>query len=466
MEQTSTAAVESAPAVQSISAELDSMFEGVGASDSGATETSSEAAPTSPQDSTVQPAPPPELKAEDRTVEEEAATTETTEPAVEAAAETVPVAEEDRAGEEYEIRGKKWIRYPEARGKEVFAGYQTSKALAKELGLAGPATPEHIQSLARDKALLDGIDFDAMSADPADQARAFRYLFSTARKAYEGGHTGHNPHETMADALLHAASSTAPDVVAGLEHHFTQQAFNRLYDKAVAVGLDTDAGKALLASAQRAEQALTGDYRKRADLAKQTADPMSARARELDAKQQRIDEFESNRAQHEWKAWNTGTNAAIDSGVSGTITNILKPVVDSLKQFPETQKNVEIRLRTEIKDALAADQRFKSERERFFKQAGIAGNESIRDSWRARIVQLYTAKAEQVLREKAPAILSESARAVKAKSDKTHERLKGSQQLRGTPAGGVAPNGATAPSAANGKFDSRSWANEFEAAFN
>jgi hypothetical protein len=56
--------------------------------------------------------------------------------------------------------------------------------------------------------------------------------------------------------------------------------------------------------------------------------------------------------------------------------------------------------------------------------------------------------------------------AIKAKSDKTHERLKGTQQLRGTPAGGHAPNGTTGPPSGSEKFDSKSWAREIDAAFN
>lgn len=429
--------------------------------ESSASETEGTPAETNPQDSTVQPPSPDDFEPE---------STEAKEPATAAAKaplEAVPVDEEDRSGEEYEVRGKKWIRYPEARGKEVFAGYQAAKALAKDLGLQGPVTPDTIKALASDKALLDNIDFDVMSPDPAEQARAFKYLFTTARKARDGEHTSHNPHETMADALLDAASQAAPEVIEGLEQRITAVTLNRLYDKAVKAGLDTTAGQELLASVQRTDQALTGTFRKRADLAKQvTVDPLAARAQELDAKESRIQEYERGQAEAQMRQWNSGTNAAIETGVSGAIAGIIKPVAASLKNFPQTQKNVEIRLRQEIKDALLADPKFKVERERYFKQANIAGSESVRDGWRARIVQLYTSKAEQVLREKAPAILSESAQAIKAKSDKTHERLKGTQQLRGTPAGGSAPNGTTAVTASNGKFDSKTWAAEFEAAFN
>jgi hypothetical protein len=464
MEDTGAVAAAS-PEATTISAEIDSLFAD-SPSDSTAEETSTPETPVNPQDSTVQPPTPDAYEAADEEPPAEESTPATAaKPPVEAAP---PAPGDDEVpGEEYEQRGKKWIRYPEARGKEVYAGYQTARALAKDLGLTQPLTPETAKTLVADKTLLDNIDFDVMSADPVDQAKAFRYLFATARKAYEGGHTGHNPHATMADALLYAAENAAPEVVAGLEHRITENTFNSLYQKAVAAGLDTEAGKVLLASVQRADQALTGTYRKRADLAKApVADPLSARAQELDAKENRIRDYEDRQASQNWQQWNNGTNSSIESGVAGAIASILKPVAASLKNFPETQKNVEIRLRQEIKEALHTDQRFAAERERYFKQASIAGNESIRDGWRARIIQLYTSKADQVLREKAPAILSESALAIKAKSDKTHERLKGTQQLRGTPSGGVAPNGTTAPPSNSGKFDSRSWAQEFEAAFN
>jgi hypothetical protein len=471
MEDTGTPAASSTVAATSISAELDAMFEGVGSeTDSSSTETETtpvETAPEdNPQDSTAHDPSPMDFEPEEADAKEAPPPAEAKPVEAEAPPQT-PVADDDKEGEEYEIRGKKWIRYPEARGKEVFAGYQASKALAKELGLFGPLTPEMIQELAGEKKLLDHIDFDAMSADPTEQARAFRYLFTQARKAYEGQITKHNPHETMADALLYAAETAAPEVIQGIEHRVTQQTFNQLYAKAVAAGLDTDAGKQLLASVQRAEQALTGNYRKRADLAKQaTSDPIDQRLRQVEAREQNLQRSEESRARQEWQDWSNGTKAAVDSGIDKSIANIMKPVTASLKNFPETRKNVEIRLQQEITDALLKDQRINNERQSYYKQASIAGSESVRNGWRARIVQMYTARAEQILRDKAPAILSESALAIKARSDKTHERLKGTQSLRGTPAGGVAPNGTTAPSTGNGKFDSKSWAAEFEAAFN
>jgi len=467
MEDPGSVAAVASPTATTISAEIDSMFaDAASETESPSVETTSPASEPNPQDSTVQPPTPETYEA----AEEEPAPAEEAAPPAKPAVEATPPApgDDEAPGEEYEQRGKKWIRYPEARGKEVFAGYQAAKTLSKELGLDGPITPDTIKSLASDKTVLDSIDFDTMSADPAEQARAFAYIFKTAEKAFKGGHTAYNPHETMADALLHAASKAAPEVIHGLEQRINAHTFDKLYKQAVTAGLDTEAGKELLASVQRADQALTGQYRKRAELTKQpaAADPLAAERADLAQQRQSIEDKEYAAAKAEWDQWNTGTKAAVETNVSGAIAKALEPVAASLKNFPETRKNVEIRLREELKNVFLTDQRFAGERERFYKQASIAGNESIRDGWRARLIQLYTSRAEQVLREKAPAILSESALAIKAKSDKTHERLKGTQSLRGTPAGGIAPNGATAPSAGGGKFDSQSWAKEFDAAFN
>jgi len=473
MEEPGALAASSTPAATSISAEIDSLFADAGSesseTESAASETESSSTETAgnPQDSTVQPPSPSDFEPEGTEPAVETKAPATAPEPVEAAPE---VPEDERGGEEYEQRGKKWIRYPEARGKEVFAGYQAARTLQKELSLTGPMTPEVVQSLANDRKILDGIDFDLMSPDPAEQARAFRYLFNTAKKAHDGQHTAHNPHATMADALLDAAAKTAPEVIHGLEQRITAHTFDKLYRKALAAGLDTEAGQHLLSSVQRADQALTGQYRKRSELtgaqAAQAPDPLAAERAELQRRTQSIEQDENNRAQAQWDEWGRGTKAAAEAAVDGSIANILKPVAASLKNFPQTQKNVEIRLLSEVREAIAQDQKFGIERERCIKQASIAGSESVRESWRARLVNLYTSKADQILRERAPAILSESAQAVKAKSDKTHERLKGTQQLRGTPGGGVAPNGTTAPATGGGKFDSRSWAQEFEAAFN
>jgi hypothetical protein len=475
MEEPGSGPASSTPAALSVSAELDAMFDDV-TSDSPVEETTStESVKTSeanPQDSTVQPPSPIDFEADDDTpaVEDDAPKTPAkteSEPAPEVEAAS-PISDEDKEGEEYEIRGKKWIRYPEARGKEVFAGYQASKALQRELGYDQPVTPEAVKQLAGDKALLDNIDFDVMSNDPADQARAFRYLFTTARKAYDQGHAAHNPHATMADAFLHAAETSAPEVIAGIEHRVTQETFNRLYQKAIAAGIETEAGKELLNSVQRAEQALTGNYRKRADLAKQPPPPdkIDQRLQVVEAREAEQAAQQSQQAKAAWDYWYEGTRGAIWEGITGAIGNVIKPVAGSFKNFPETQKNVETRLREEVREALNADRKLASLREQYVKQASIAGSESVRDGWRARLVQMYAAKADQVLRDKAPKILSETAANIKARSDKTHQRLQGTQSLRGTPAGGSAPNGTTAPASGNNKFDSKSWANEFEAAFN
>jgi hypothetical protein len=474
MEDSGALAAAASPAATSISAEIDTMFADAvsdSTNDSPSEESAAPETTPNPQDSTVQPKTAIDFEPGD----DEAPAPTPAEPEKAAVAakpaeplEAVPVGDEDAPGEEYEQRGKKWIRYPEARGREVYAGYQTAKVLSKELGLDGPVTPEIVRTLANDKTILDHIDFDVMSPDPAEQARAFRYLFTTAKKAYDGNHAAHNPHETMADALLYAASQSAPEVIQGLEQRITQETLNRLYQKAVATGLETQAGQDLLASVQRTDQALTGTFRKRSELAnaQKAVDPLAARTKELETREGKIQELESRQAKEDWDRWSDDTNLAVDSAIVGAITGALKPVAASLEKFPQTQQNVELRLREEIKSVFRTDQRFKAERDRYVKQASIAGTEQIRDGWRARIVQLYTSTAERVLREKAPPILSESAQALKAKSDKTHERLKGTQQLRGTPAGGHAPNGTTAPSTGNGKFDSKSWASEFEAAFN
>jgi hypothetical protein len=476
MEDTGALAASSTPAATSISAEIDSMFADASTSESSESSTESTesestttASAPNPQDSTVQPPAPEDFEPEDATPAPVEAKPTTTEVA-EAPLEATPVPEDERGGEEYEQRGKKWIRYPEARGKEVFAGYQTAKTLQKELNLSEPVTAETARLLAVDKSILDGIDFDLMSKDPSIQSRAFQYLFKTAQKALDGEHTAHNPKETMADALLHAAATHAPEVIQGLEQRITSHTFDKLYRKAVAAGLDTEAGQHLLSSVQRADQALTGSYRKKSELtgtAQQTQpDPLAAQRQELAQRAASIEEKENAALKAHWDNWNRNTKVAVEGGLTDAIANVLKPVSDSLKNFPQTRKNVEIRLRSEVVDSLAKDQKFGIERDRCLQQATIAGSESVRESWRARLIQLYTSKAEQVLREKAPAILSESAQAVKARSDKTHERLKGTQQLRGTPAGGIAPNGAAAPSPSSGKFDSRTWAQEFEAAFN
>jgi hypothetical protein len=469
MEDPGVVAASSTPAATTVSAELDAMFEDVSSeateTEAASPETETTTSETIAQDSTVQPRSP---ESDDEPAIEAADTDTTTTEVAKAPLEATPVPEDERGGEEYEVRGKKWIRYPEARGREVYAGYQAAKSLSRELGLQGPVTPEAVKALASDKQLLDAIDFDVMSSDPVDQAKAFRYLFTTAKKAHDAGHTAHNPHETMADAMLHAAATAAPEVIQGIEQRVNSHTFDKLYQKALAAGLDTEAGRDLLASVQRADQALTGTFRKKAEVAaqQQAADPLAVRAQELDKQENRIRQYEAEQAEAAQRQWDKATNAAIETGVSGSIAATIKPVVASLKNFPQTQKNVEIRLREEIKTAFLSDPKFKVERDRYFKQANIAGTEQIRDGWRARIVQLYTSRAEQVLREKAPAILSESAMAIKAKSDKTHERLKGTQQLRGTPAGGSSPNGTTGPPSGSEKFDSKSWAREIDAAFN
>jgi len=478
MEEPGAVAASSTPAATSISAEIDSMFADVtsdSSSDSSETESSpaeTESAPSetakNPQDSTVQAKTPIDYESDSTT--EEPAVADPAKPATEPVEAAPEVPEDERGGEEYEQRGKKWIRYPEARGKEVFAGYQAAKMLTKELNLPGPVTQQTVQALASDKRILDNIDFDLMSPDPAEQAKAFAYLFSTAQKAMDQKHTAHNPKETMADALLHAASVQAPEVIRGLEQRINAHTFDGLYKKALAAGLDTDEGKILLSSVQRADIALTGNYRKKSELLGQPAtaapDPLATQRQELADREQHLNNIDAERSRAQWDAWYNAADAQVEQTVWDAIGKTLKPVDASLKNFPQTRKNVEIRLREEIRDALVNDQKFVAERARCFKQASIAGSESVRESWRARVMQLYAARAEQVLREKAPAILSESAQAIKAKSDQTHKRLAGTQSLRGTPAGGNAPNGTTAPPASGSKFDSKSWANELEAAFN
>lgn len=354
-------------------------------------------------------------------------------PAIEAAP-TEPVDDLVDDGKQVkDAKGRDWVKYPKARGVQVFAGYQASRELARELtGDADtPLTPELIKGVLVDKGSLDNLLYDAVSPEPAEQQRAFQYLFRRAVTAYEANHVAHDPTATMPQTILAAASAIAPGVVDGLEKHFQGKIIDGMYDQAMKLGHKIgEPGARLWNTAQNLDKTYRNTFRDRKDV--KVVDPNDAKIAELrglEAKQ--TERVEAEREQ-QWSGYLKSTSSLISGAVDKHIETILKPLTGIVG---DVRKSLVLRLRTEVREAIDADVKFNENRRREYQQARIAGSESVRDLFQKLIVEQFAAKSNQILRAKAQTILKAHAAQVTKTSATEHQRLQATQRTRTTPNG-------------------------------
>lgn len=368
--------------------------------------------------------------------------------------------------------GLEYIRYPKPRGLSIYAGYKAANELAKAIG------QETLDEAGvRDLTTAHGtlIDIETRMSEGADrQQAAIEYLLTTGAEAFNQGIVAQDPHQHTATAFLAAAEKVAPAVVGRLQSHFESLTVDALYQKALAAGVNTDAGKALLGVAQRADQALTGKWRKLAEVISNAAapDPSVTREKSLSERERRIQEFERAREDERWDAWGKTATEERRATAKELVDGYLAPVRTHMASLPkdvqeQNLKNLEVRLERELTEGLKSDSTWGPRMQTLFERAKNARSEEYRGQVRAQIKAQFAAKAREILTAKAPAIINSATAAIVANSKAQHQRLANSQgQVRTTTATGSAPP-PTLPRQPNGKWKSSSdVARDLEALFN
>jgi hypothetical protein len=401
----------------------------------------------------------PEPAAEDAPVEDE--------PAEEQVEEEAPaeVAAKDEEGVDLpegvtvreKANGKKEWVFNENRGRNIYEAYKAAQGAEEVFG--EPLTTELAQS--RQNAFVDqeSMIADYLSGEPQAEGRFLNQLANWAQAAQENGDVRHNPLHSIASKLPQfLAEQGGTEAFEALAAPVIRMQLDALYQEAL--GEDQ---KDLFASIQHLDKRLYGTFRKRADIA--APDPFARREAELNAREAKLKQGDSQRSQASHQEWHAKTLTGIKTAVEDAITEKLGPeVIKSYEKFPVDLAAVKTLLRQELHERLKNDAAWQKELKSANNRAANASPE-IREQIREGLTARYRAKAsfwtDPVRNPKVAEILRQRSAVIKQNSDAKHQRLQNGAQRRepgtiGTPA---KRSVAAAP---NGRSTAEDWANAID----
>ena len=316
---------------------------------------------------------------------------------------------------------EEWV-YSKSRGKKLHEGY--AKAREAEEALGEELTVEAIQ--VRDKAFQDRgwMHLDFASGQTKDQAKVFRHFFEVGKEAVENGETSGDPTGNAIDAFMEVAAAEAPDSVTNfrkrLEGPTLASIIRRVYAKA-----HQDGDENLFTSVANLEKAVFDRFQ---EFEKYT--PPARRADTSVADKAAMDSENAEAAETRTTAFYEGVNDLVGKSVTSEIEGALEPYAKHYQKFPERLKNITVRLRSEIKEAIQQDDKFRQANELLFSTAELAVSDTVIASTREKIAARYGKKSATVVKGLVRKIMSEDADHLKASTDAKKKRLAKQQHKR------------------------------------
>lgn len=367
-----------------------------------------------------------DLDETDEESEETAAT-----PAVDPAAEV---------NEDYTVRernGKKELVFKEGRGQTIYDAYKRSQIAEQVFGepLSQETAELRQQSYVNEGRMLA----DFLSGDPKGETAFLENFATIAEQARENGEIGHDPIFNLAERFPDLLEKIHPDAYDVLVQRGARSAIERILipqaRQAAATG-----NKNLLLSIQHVQKALFGQHTPEAELLK-TPEPMDERAKSLEARERKLQDFERNQTERAWKDWHSATEKDVSTAVGGVVTERLKDVAESYKPFPKLFEELTGSLQRELKAKLKADAAWQTVLTNKMRAAKNAVSPEVRDAIRKELADRIKAKAGWILDpQRNPTvkqIMTEAAQRAKAQSDATHARRAQSAQRREPGASGT-----------------------------
>lgn len=320
--------------------------------------------------------------------------------------------------------GKEYFDVPRSRWEgSIYPGYKAAQEAESVIG--EPLTREAIET--RQNAYVDqqSIVADFLSGDASAEANVLSYFAQIADAARKNGEVAHDPLANLAARIpdffaknQQAYSALATPVLKNELAHLKQVARDR-----VKANKDDD-GLAL--SIEHIERALFNQYEPREKFL-QTPDPVDARLREIEERERRLNEIETNSRKQQWTEFSKQTNTEIRDTVTSAVDAALKDVAAAYEQFPEDFSAVKRMLREEFNERTKKDAAWQANIQSLVRKAQNSATPSAREAVKKDLLARFKAKAEYLLdpvrNESVRGILQKRAASMKAASDAKHKRL-------------------------------------------
>jgi hypothetical protein len=333
-----------------------------------------------------------------------------------------------------ERNGKKFWTYEEKRGKEIYTGYQTSRAVEEVFGepLTVEAAAERESAFQVHRMALD----DFTSADPNAQAQFIsKFLVHESQKAVNSGAVGVDPLVTFAATLPQVLAASNPAAHAQLQSVTLRSALDSLYQKAAESG-DTN----LLKSVQWIDRAQFSTYKKADEIQKPNGNDPGGQPDEVQVLRAQLSERNQQDAQAQYQSWQTETNGEIGQTIGTLISQALKENGSEAKYKDEPETLAEIRnsLKQAVTEGLKANRNWMANRDAELKRAARAVSPEVRAQIRQSIVQRAANAAKRAIEGRMAPILEARAKRVMTASASRHARLENGAQHR-DPGSAAAP---------------------------
>jgi len=340
--------------------------------------------------------------------------------------------------------GKKEWSYPEERGRTIHAGY--AKARDAEEILDRELTKETVEELKTAADSMEWMRLDFASGTPSLQANVFKHFLRQSDAMRKSGEIAADPVPAAAETFLDVIEANHPDAGARITNRIVQREIQRIYAKA-----KKDGNQNLFNAITHLDNDWNNkfekwdEYKVPDNLPKEVRKPAQPSADSGQDLQQANDKFVDTALESVGKA--------IREEVDGFLSDYKDRVY---KKYPERMKNVTLRLRQEIKDAIQRDANWRKQNEQFFSRASLTQSERIRDEITGQIVARYAAKAKKVLAENRK-VISEDIQHLKDTAEAQKRRAQKGQSKRRFTRGKPSP--AKLPKKAKSGFINRDdWA--------
>lgn len=362
-----------------------------------------------------------------------------------AQAEEQPVVEADpnipEGARVYERNGKKFYSYPENRGKEVYSGYQTARAVEEVFGepLTVEAATERETAFQVHRQALD----DFTSGDPNAQADFIsKFLVHESQKAVNSGAVGVDPLVTFAATLPQVLAASNPQAHAQLQAVTLRSALDQLYVEAKASGNEN-----LLKSVRWIDKERFNTYKKDDEIQQPNGQGQVGQPDEVDVLRAQLSERNQRDAQAEYQSWQTSTNTDIGQTIGTLISQALKENGSEAKykDDPETLTEIRTALKQAVTEGLKANRNWATNRDAELKRAARAVSPQVRDQIRQNIVQRAANAAKRAIEGRIGPILEARAKRVMTASASKHARLANGAQHR-DPGSAATPGRKVIPS--------------------
>jgi hypothetical protein len=307
---------------------------------------------------------------------------------------------------------------------------------------------------------------DWLSGDPNLQANVFGHFLRQSAEAVEAGQVGFDPTLTAAETFVRVLAEKHQGAyqalvaqVAPKEEDIQRKMLRGVFARAVAANSEN-----LKRSTAWVAKELFGSH-EWLEKPDQAPDPVSDREARLVEREQAIQARDEQAATGAWQRFQQDTSKHVNGEVDKTIDGVLGEVKEFYKEFPQRLKNLHIRLREEVKQAIQSDSAWRQSNQQLYRQAQLAVSGEQRQNIQKKLAERYSSRAQQVLDRVKNEIFSEDAQLLKEQSAAKRKRQEDAQGRRG-PSGVSSPVKPSVPAdLPKGHVDRETWGREMDKIF-